>query len=113
MPYISLEINIFKLELCDNLDNKIIETVNFIVIKIMNFYYRDNSKFLDITVYFTKTNTLVPDETIINQDMHILYLRMSLVISCYCIMITIAIDVRFRFSIDNTTDHLIINKANL
>ena len=46
----------FLIELCDNLDNKIIETVNFIVIKIMNFYYRDNSKFLDITVYFTKTN---------------------------------------------------------
>ena len=36
-------------ELCDNLDNKIIETVNFIVIKIMNFYYRDNSKFLFIS----------------------------------------------------------------
>ena len=28
----------------------------------MNFYYRDNSKFLDITVYFTKTNTLAPAE---------------------------------------------------
>ena len=48
--------NMHVLELCDNLDNKIIETVNFIVIKIMNFYYRDNIKFLDITAYFTKTN---------------------------------------------------------
>ena len=41
-------------ELCDNLDNKIIEIINFIKIKIMVFYYRDNSKFLDITVYYTK-----------------------------------------------------------
>ena len=28
----------------------------------MNLYYRENSKFLDITVYFTKANTLVPVE---------------------------------------------------
>ena len=38
----------------DNLDNKIIKIINFIKIKIMVFYYRDNSKFLDITVYYTK-----------------------------------------------------------
>ena len=36
--------------LCDNLDNKIIEIINFIKIKIIVFYYRDNSKFLDITI---------------------------------------------------------------
>ena len=44
----------FTVELCDNLDNKIIKIINFIKIKIMVFYYRDNSKFLDITVYYTK-----------------------------------------------------------
>ena len=44
---------VFHLELCDNLDNKIIEPKNFIMIKIIVFYYRDNSKFLDITVYYT------------------------------------------------------------
>ena len=42
--------------LCDNLDKAIIE---IIVIKII-IYYRDNSKFPDIIVYYTKhTNTLV------------------------------------------------------
>ena len=61
----------------------------------MNFYYCDNSKFLDITVYFTKTNTLVPAEQL--QTKTCTYLRISLVISCYCIMITIAIDVRLGF----------------
>ena len=48
------------------------------MIKIIAFYYCDNSKFLDITVYYTKTNTLVP-KAIMEQDMHIcLY-----VICCY------------------------------
>ena len=42
--------------LCDNLDKAIIE---IIVIKII-IYYRDNSKFPDTIVYYTKhTNTLV------------------------------------------------------
>ena len=46
-----------KVELCNNLDNKIIESINFIVIKITVFYYRDNSKLLYVT---PKANTLVP-----------------------------------------------------
>ena len=46
--------SILKLELCDNLDNKIIELINFIKIKIIVFDYHDNSKFLDITMYYTK-----------------------------------------------------------
>ena len=60
---------LYKVELCDNLNIKIIESINFIVIKIIVFYYCDNSKFLDITVYYTKTNTLVPG-AIMEQDMH-------------------------------------------
>ena len=43
------------------------------------------------------------------QDMHICHY----IICCYCTMITIFINVRFRFSIDNTTDHLIILKKKL
>ena len=74
------------LELCDNLDNKIIETINFIMIKIIAFYYRNNNKFLDISVYYTKTNSLVPG-AIMEQDMHIY----CYVICCYCIKITVAI----------------------
>ena len=42
------KVELLVLELCDNKDNKIIETINFIVIKIIVFYYRDNSKFLYI-----------------------------------------------------------------
>ena len=79
-------------ELCDNLDNKIIETINFIVIKIMVFYYRDNGKFLNITVYYAKTNTLVPRANI-KQDIHICHY----VICWYCTMISIIIDVRFSY----------------
>ena len=40
------------------------------------------------------------------KDMHICHY----IICYYCTMITIFINVRFRFSIDNTTDHLIILK---
>ena len=47
------------LGLCDNLDKAIIKISSFIVIKII-IYYRDNSKFPDTIVYYTKhTNTLV------------------------------------------------------
>ena len=70
------------------------------MIKIVVFYYRNNSKILDSTVYYTKINTSVPG-AIMEQDMHICHYA----ICCYCIMITIAINVRFRFSIDYTTDH--------
>ena len=35
------------------------------------------------------------------QDIHI----MCHYVICYCIIITIVIKVRFRFSINNTTDH--------
>ena len=70
----------------------------------MNFYYRDNIKFLDITVFHKNEYISTRSEQL--QTKACTYLRMSLVISCYCIMITIAIDVRFRFSIDNSTDHL-------
>ena len=70
------------------------------IAKDNSFYYRDSSKFLDVTVYYTKTNTLVPGE-IMEQDMHIRHY----VICCYCIMIAIIINVRFRFSIYNTTRH--------
>ena len=47
------------------------------MIKIIVFYYRDNSKFLDITVYYVHKNkciNLVP-RAIMEQDMRI---RMSL-----------------------------------
>ena len=80
----------YELELCDDLDNKIIEIINFIMIKIIVFYYRDNSKILDITVYYTKRKTL--PGTIMEQDVHICHY----VVCCYCIMITIVINVRFR-----------------
>ena len=89
-----------NIELCDNLDNKIIETINFIVIKIIVFYYRDNSKFLGITAYYTKTNTLVPG-AIMEQDMHICHC----VICCYDSYCYQYIqDLGFP-CIDKTTDH--------
>ena len=75
------------LELCDNLDNKIIKTINFIVIKIIIFYYRDNSKFLDITqkeYISTRSNYRTRHAYICHY-----------IICCYCIMITIVINVRF------------------
>ena len=43
------------IERCDNLDDKIIEMINFIKIKDIFLFYRDDSKFLYIT---SKTNTL-------------------------------------------------------
>ena len=53
------------------MDNKIIEIINFTKIKIIVFYYCDNSKFLDITVYYTKkTNTLTSGSNY-EKDMHI------------------------------------------
>ena len=56
--------NYVKLELCNNLGNKIIKVIN---LKIMVFYYRDNSKFLDITVYYTKNNYIGIQEQLGNK----------------------------------------------
>ena len=48
------------LGLCDNLDKVIIEIRKFIIVIKIIIYYRDNSKFPDTIVYYTKhTNTLV------------------------------------------------------
>ena len=69
---------LFLIELCNNLDNKIIRYQNtkFHRDKDNSFYYRDNSKFLDTTVYYAKNKTLIC-RTITKQDKHIILLPQS------------------------------------
>ena len=87
---------LLQVELCDNLDNKIIETINFIMIKIIVFI-------IVIIVNFWILPYITQNEYI-NTRRNKTCTR-HYIICCYCIMITIAINVRCRFSIDNTTDH--------
>ena len=65
------------------------------MIKDNIFYYRDNSKFLDTTVYYAKNKTLI-GRTIMKQDKHIIY--------CHN-LITIVIKILLRDIIILITDH--------
>ena len=67
----------YNIAIAENIDYKCIyRNAKFYQDKDNSFYCRDNSKFLDTTVYYAKNKTLI-GRTITKQDKHIILYSQS------------------------------------